>query len=170
VAWFFFICDVRAKGTWPRLHYLFNELLGIAVQGLPLQQVKHNALLVHHHAAIPPRGPDMLGHLAQAVRQAARGYIASYALANTGNSRPFPLRWQATGLPVYLSRHVVKHLGEAEAFEPPRGSGAQVSTCVVAVDNHRLVASQLCRCFTRQLGQRQMDGSREVFLLVFPRR
>ena len=30
-------CDVRAKGTWPRLHHLFNELLGIAVQGLPLQ-------------------------------------------------------------------------------------------------------------------------------------
>src|SRR5512132_1637687 len=108
----------------------------------------------------------MLGHLAQAVRQAAGEYIASYTLANAGNSRPFSLRWQAAGLPVYLSRHVVKHLGEAQAFEPPRGSGAQVSTCIVAVDNHRSVESQLRRCFTRQLGQRQMDGSREVFLCV----
>jgi hypothetical protein len=121
-------CDVRAKSTWPRLHHLFNELLGTTVQSMPLQQAKHNALLVHHHGALPPRGPDMLGHLAQAVRQAAGRYIASYALPNAGNTRPFPLRWQATGLPVYLSRHVVKYLGEAEAFEPPRGSGAQVST------------------------------------------
>jgi hypothetical protein len=44
-------CDVRAKGTWPRLHHLFNELLGTTVQSMPLEQAKHNALLVHHHAA-----------------------------------------------------------------------------------------------------------------------
>jgi hypothetical protein len=141
--------DVRAKGARARLHHLFNELLGVTVQGPASQQAKHDALLVHHHATVPPRSPGMLGRLTQAVRQVAGGYIASYVLSHAGNRRTFPLRWQAAGQPVYLARHIVIHLSKAEASEPPRGSGAQVSTCVVAVDDDRSVASQLRRRFTR---------------------
>ena len=50
-----------------------------------------------------------------------------------------------TGEPVLFPRAIVEHLYETEAFEPPRGSRAQVSLLVIAINNDRAVALETGR-------------------------
>jgi hypothetical protein len=57
---------------------------------------------------------------------------------------------------------------EAERFEPPRGSWAEVSLVVVAVDDHRPLAVELDQGALVQL-LRNVDRTREVLLTVLLR-
>jgi hypothetical protein len=57
-------------------------------------------------------------------------------------------------------------LDKVQAFEPPRGSGAQVSLVVSAVHNDGLILSQPGRTLLIQLSQRDADGSGQMKLLV----
>src|SRR5262249_46743399 len=55
----------------------------------------------------------------------------------------------------------------ADALEPPRGSRAQVSLVVVAVDDHRPLALESPRRLRIQGFQGDVDRARKVLLLVF---
>jgi hypothetical protein len=58
-------------------------------------------------------------------------------------------------------------VGEAECFEPPRGSRAEVSLDVLAVDDDRPVAFEhVFGVVSREVAQRQTDGARNVLIVV----
>lgn len=66
--------------------------------------------------------------------------------------------------PVFLARDIVGDLGETELLEPPRGSGAEISLIVVAVDEHRPFAVELTLSTLVELPQGDTDRPGEVYL------
>ena len=79
------------------------------------------------------------------------------------------LRAEARRTPVGLACDVVVYAGEADAFEPPRGSWAQVSLGVVAVDDHRPLAVERGRRAPIQCLERDVDRTRKVLIRIVVR-
>jgi hypothetical protein len=73
------------------------------------------------------------------ARHAGGDDIAALGVAGAQDPGLLALGLQAVGEPVGLAGDVVVDLGEAELFEPARGSGAHVSQRVMAVHDHRPV-------------------------------
>jgi hypothetical protein len=71
-----------------------------------------------------------------------------------------------TDEPVDLPGHVVVDLGEPERFEPARGSCAEVSERVPAVDDDRTPALEHSCALGSQALEREAHGSRKMALLV----
>ncbi len=103
---------------------------------------------IRHHGTLrtrlvrTPSAPDMQTH-----RSAACASVQSANVAQVRSQPPADRRsvgggafhGKVVGQPVDLARDVVVDLGEAERFEPARGSWAHVSKSVPAVDDHRPV-------------------------------
>src|SRR5262249_37215774 len=68
--------------------------------------------------------------------------------------------------PVALAGGVAEDLGEAEALEPPRGSGAHVSLAVMTVGHNWARRRQPGGGLAVQLPERDVDGARQVLLRV----
>ena len=64
--------------------------------------------------------------------------------------------------PVELPADVVVHLREPEAFEPPRGSWAQVSGRIPAVDEYGPERIELFLGLGLEVSERETDGSRKM--------
>jgi hypothetical protein len=70
------------------------------------------------------------------------------------------------GEPVDLPKGVVVDLGEPERFEPARGSWAQVSEGVPAIQHHRTIGIERDGTFSGQLLEREVNRARQVELIV----
>jgi hypothetical protein len=70
------------------------------------------------------------------------------------------------GHPVQLAGHVVVHLAEAQALEPPRGSRRHVSSGIPAVDNHRSRAVEKANRLRFKAPEREADRVGKVIFLV----
>src|SRR6266511_1504532 len=70
----------------------------------------------------------------------------------------------------FLPGDVVVHAPEPHRLEPPRGSWAEVSLVVVAVDNHRPVAVELARRALVEFLERDVDRADDVLLAELLRR
>src|SRR6266540_3829982 len=77
---------------------------------------------------------------------------------------------QAVRAPILLAGDVVVHAPEPHRLEPPRGSWAEVSLVVVAVDNHRPVAVELARRALVEFLERDVDRADDVLLAELLRR
>jgi hypothetical protein len=84
--------------------------------------------------------------------------IAPDKLTNGGGAGTRSLPGQAIGKPICLTGDIIKDLCEAQAFEPSRGPGAEVSLQVITVHNDRLVPLEHCGALTIELWQRDIDG------------
>src|SRR6266851_66132 len=77
---------------------------------------------------------------------------------------------KSRGHPVELARHVVVHLAESQALEPPRGPRGHVSSCVPAVDDHRSRAVQDANSLGFKAPEWKAYRTGKVVLLVLVRR
>src|SRR5450759_2527923 len=75
--------------------------------------------------------------------------------------------WLPGGEPICFASDVVIDRIEAERFEPPRGSGAHISECVLAVDDDRFGACKLLGGSVCELSQRDVDCTGKMFGTVF---
>jgi hypothetical protein len=101
------------------------------------KQAEHDPLDVHDHAGVPSSGADAFADPLDPFLEPARRHVGARYVSRPRTLGIRALRGQAGGQPVELAVHVVADLGEAERFEPPRGSWAHVSGRVPAVDNDR---------------------------------
>jgi hypothetical protein len=97
------------------------------VQGFSAQQPEHNAIAVHNHTPVPTGRLDTLHNLTSTIIRVTHGDVAPDDLSHGGRTGTLPLAWQAMSQPIRLASNVIKDLGEAQAFEPPRGPGTEVS-------------------------------------------
>jgi hypothetical protein len=96
-------------------------------------QVAHDHVLVGDHDAQTVCGLNVTDALAEA----ARCDVAVGDGADARLTRQLAFGAQAAGEPVGFTREVAADVRVAEGFEPPRGSGAQVSIDGLAVDDRR---------------------------------
>jgi hypothetical protein len=73
------------------------------------------------------------------------------------------------GEPVGLAGGVVVDVLEAERFEPTRGSWAQVSDIVVAVDDDRTPSVERARAVSVELFEGDVDRTRKMDIGIFGR-
>ena len=101
----------------------------------------HDVLVIDNDVHLP----SALRHVTEACCQMAGGHVLPYDVTSTEDMLQLAFPRQTAGKPINLAGDIVEHLGEAEALEPPRGSGAQVSDGVVAIDDNRHIALQIRR-------------------------
>jgi hypothetical protein len=77
------------------------------------------------------------------------------------------LHREADLTPFRLAPDEIEHTGEAERFEPPRGSRTEVSEVVVAVHDDRTIVVDPVDRFRRQLLQGDVVGGGKMLLFVF---
>ena len=127
------------------------------MQGFSAQQPEHDPLNVHDHTLVPTGRLDTRHDLTSTVTGVTHRDVAPDEFPNRGRVGTLPLPWPAMGEPIRLAGHIIKDLCEAQAFEPRRGPGAEVSLRVIAVDNDRLVLLEWCGCLAIELLQRDID-------------
>jgi hypothetical protein len=133
-------------------------------QILPPNPSKHDALLIHHNA-----DGIRTEHRADVARRRvgeARGRRRGEHLARDVPERTCSLHREATLTPLRLAPGEIEHAGEAERFEPPRGSRTEVSEVIVAVNDDRTIVVDPVDRFRRQLLQRDVVGAGKVLLDV----
>src|SRR6266511_3674075 len=151
-------------GTGP--YHLLHGLVVSRFELLVPQQSQHDPLLVHHDARVPIDRPNPLADVADPlVERAGRNVLAGHVPGARALRIP-ALRREPGGDPVQLTGVVVVDLGEPEALEPPRGSWAQVSGRVPAIDDDRPGWIQAGPRICLDLGQGKVDRAREVLVLV----
>ena len=90
------------------------------------------------------------------------GALVAHHAASGGRLRVVTLDRQFVGQPVDLARDVVVDLGEPECVEPARGSCAEVSERVPAVDDHGPLAVEHARGRRIELLERKVHRARQV--------
>ena len=127
---------VRAKraGTWP--HDSLDPLLVSLAELLGPEEPQDDALVVDDYTRIPSCRRRPFTSRANRLLQSARRDIPASHVSSASTRGVRPFCWEPCRQPVELSADVVVHLLEPEAFEPPRGSWAQVSGRVPAVDEY----------------------------------
>jgi hypothetical protein len=107
-------------------------------------------------------GPD----LTRAVLEPAGDGIVSSHLPHGHLGGAGPLDRPPADQPVDLTRGVVVDLSEPESFKPARGSCAEVSERIPAIDDHRPTAIEHLRPLWGQALERDAHGTREMPFLV----
>src|SRR5687767_2083024 len=105
-------------------------------------------------------------NLAYAILQPARHDVARCDVAGREATRLPTFYGEATRQPVCLSGYVVVDFGKAEGFKPTRGSRAQVSYRVPAVDDDRPLWVEAGNGAPVELLQGQVDRTLKVSCLV----
>ena len=156
---------VRAKRAGTRPHDSLDPLLVSFSELLGPEESQDDALVVDDHARIPSCRRRPFTNRAHGLLQSARRDVpASHgSRASMRGVRPF--RREPCRQPVELSADIVVHLPEPEAFEPPRGSWAQVSGHVPAVDEHGPERIELFLGLGLEVSKRETDGSRKMVSL-----
>lgn len=108
----------------------------------------------------------MPGDRTNAVIEETHGDIKPDEFSNSRRAGLLPLAWQAIGEPIYLAGHVIEDLREAQAFEPRRGPGAEISLRVIAVDNDRLVLLERSRGLAVEPWQWDVDRPGQVYCFI----
>jgi len=139
-------------------------------QTVQAEATEDDPLLVDDDARVRAGRPNPLLHVREPVGERADGHVSMCDVPGqpVRNVRPFVR--QPVGAPVLLAGDVVVHAVEPHRVEPPRGSRAEVSLVVVAVDDHRPLAVELARRALVELFERDADRADDVFLLEFLRR
>ena len=128
-------CLARANGRWSGLHDLLGGEVRITVQRAPAQPSEKHASGRRHQAESVAGGNDFLPHLSDAVAELAGKDIIAGKLSRGRDLLVLPFDRKVLRDPVDLAWEVVVDLGEAERFEPARGSWAEVSEPIPAVDD-----------------------------------
>ena len=105
-------------------------------------------------------------HISEALISPTSGDILASGLDSTAPSRGPALRREPADRPVRLAADVIVDGIETETLEPRRGSRADVSFKIVAVDDYGLVLSQVGGSLLSELLEWNVDRSGEVFFGV----
>src|SRR5882724_8309421 len=156
---------VRTKRAGTRPHDWLDPLLVSLAELLGPEEPQDDALVVHDHTRIPScRGRPFTDCAHRLLKPARRDIPASHVSSSSARGvRPFC--GKACRQPVELSVDVVVHLLEPEALEPPRGSWAQVSGRVPAVDEDRPERIELFLGLGFEASERETDGARKMISL-----
>jgi hypothetical protein len=130
------------------------------------EEAQDNAFFVRDDAGPPvvrQAFRDVRDELAWAAGRRVRTNDASNARATPGVS----FEREPEGAPVGLAGEVDVDASEADVFEPPRGSWAQVSLVVVAVGNHRPLVVESGRRVSVECLQRDVDRAGKVLVSEF---
>jgi hypothetical protein len=126
----------RTKRARAERHRVFGPNLPARPQGGAAEETEDDSVAVRDDADLPLLA-DAFGRGGDELVGQARGRVATGDAADAGPAAGVSLEWQPERSPVGLAGDVVVDAGETESFEPRRGSWAQVSLGVVAVDDHR---------------------------------
>jgi hypothetical protein len=110
---------------------------------------------------------ELLPYGIHSVTETARWNNLPRNLACAIRCNSVSLGWQSTGRPIRFARRVAEDLGKTQADEPPRGSRAQVSLIIVAVDDDWLLPIKLSGALRIEMPQKDVDRSRQMLFLVF---
>ena len=124
-------------------------------------------MLVKHGAQLNVVFLELLPYGIHSVTETASWYIPPRDAACAIRCNGVSLGWQSTGRPIRFARRVAEDLGKTQADEPPRGSGAQVSLIIVAVDDDWLLPIKLSGALRIEMPQKDVDRSRQMLFLVF---
>jgi hypothetical protein len=124
-------------------------------------------VLVKHGAQLNVVFLELLPYGIHSVTEAASWDIPPRDAACAIRGNGVSLGWQSTSCPIRFARGVAKDLGKTQADEPPRGSGAQVSLIIVAVNDDWLLSIKLSRALRIEMPQKDVDRSRQMLVLVF---
>ena len=156
--------EARPDRARPGGHRLFDADVVLARECRLAELTQHDLLVVDDEAGIPAGVADAGANMRQLLSEAAGGYVAAEMRPDAGVATARAFERQSGRAPVGFARGVVMNLGEADALEPPRGSRAQVSLGVVAVDDHRPAALELVRRPAVELLERNVDRPWQVHL------
>ena len=156
---------VRAKraGTGP--HDSLDPLLVSLSELLGPEESQDDTLVVDDYTRIPSCRRRPFTSRANRLLQSARRDIPASHVSSASTRGVRPFCWEPCRQPVELSADVVVHLLEPEAFEPPRGSWAQVSGRVPAVDEYGPERIELFLGLALEVSERETDGSRKMVSL-----
>jgi hypothetical protein len=131
--------NVRAERAGARTHDPLDRLAVIPVELRLTEQAEDDSFVVHDDARVPPCCSDAFADLTHRLVESTRRDVTA---SHGPSSRTLGVRalgGKARREPVQLSVHVIMDYREAERFEPPRGSWAEVSGRIPAVDDDRPV-------------------------------
>ena len=123
-------------------------------------------MIVHDDAGVPARLADATANFGQVVREETGRDVSPREITSRRLLGEPSLAGQAERAPVALAVRVLVDLLEPHRVEPPRGSWAQVSLIVVAVDDDRPTAVELQSRLAVQLLERDIDSAGDVLLFV----
>ncbi len=141
----------RPDGARPFRHRARDSLVGVAGDRLAPEAAEDDAL------------PD----IGQLIVERARWHVSARDLGREWSRHLRTLMRKAVRTPGLLAGDEVVDLREPHALEPPRGSRAEVSLKVVAVDDHRTPVIELGRGSSIELLEGDVDRSLEMLLFVF---
>ena len=133
---------VWSDGRGSRLHDSLGSRIRVAFQDSLAEPPEQRAILGEDQGEPVGGAGDPLANGADALVQPGRGHILAEQVLGAGDVGLFPFGGKSVGKPVGLAEHVVVDPGEPEGLEPARGSWAQVSQPIPAVDDHRAGAVQ----------------------------
>ena len=129
--------NVRAERARPRTHDLLDRPIGLPIELFRPEETEDDVLLVDDDARVPSRVADTLCDVAEALVDAACGYVLAGHVPGSRALGIPALRREIGRKPIQFARDVVVDLLETQTLEPPRGSWAEVSGAVPAIDDHR---------------------------------
>jgi hypothetical protein len=127
-------------GSW--FHDSLGSRIRVAVQDSLTEPSEQRAILGEDQGEPVGGAGDPLADGADALVQPGRGHILAEQVLGAGDVGLFTFGGKSVGEPVGLAERVVVDPGEPEGLEPARGSWAQVSQPIPAVDDHRAGAVQ----------------------------
>ena len=133
---------VWSDGRGSRLHDSLGSRIRVAFQDSLAEPPEQRAILGEDQGEPVGGAGDPLANGADALVQPGRGHILAEQVLGAGDVGLFPFGGKSVGEPVGLAQHVVVDPGEPQGLEPARGSWAQVSQPIPAVDDHRAGAVQ----------------------------
>jgi len=156
---------VRAERTRTRPHDSLDRLLVPLPELRGPEKPQDHALVVHDHTRIPSRRRRAFTDRAYRLLQSAGGNIPASDVSRSSPRGVSPFGGEPGRQPIELSVYVVVYLLEPEALEPPRGSWAQVSGRIPAVDDDWLRRIESALGLGFEASERETDGPREMVLL-----
>src|SRR5262249_3572125 len=162
--------DARPDGAWSWSHRPFDRLVRVGRNPPAAEAPQPHPLPVHHGTGVPTGRTDPLPHFFDVVFYPSGGDDAVRDITGHSSGDIRSLVQESVRPPILLAGDVVVDTPEAERFEPPRGSRADVSLVVVAVDDYRPLAVKFARGALVELLERDVDGAADVFLRVVSRR
>src|SRR6185312_7812201 len=148
------------------LHYILDTRVGVAVAFAAREPAENYAPLADDDRERVARVRDALVHSVDRVGQRTGDDVIADQRTDRRDFGVLALNWQPVREPVSLPRLVVVDLGEAERFEPARGSWAQVSERVPAVHDHWPSPIQHGGALSCQLLEREADRVGKVAVAV----
>jgi hypothetical protein len=150
----------------PRRHDLLDACFKGCLKSVAAEITQHDSGVVHYRTSLSVRRLNPLLDVPHAVGGATGGEVSARTILCAKDAGLFPFCRQATREPVLFARPIVEDLAEPKSLEPPRSSWAQVSQCIMAVNDHRPLALELMQRLFVQPRQRDVARSWQVLVLI----